>query len=78
MHNASEQIWKTMLNGNIFRQAKELIQSKSIFDMNEDELTTVKAANIPLDVLPEFGSLTTLEGLEALARMFEEAYAGIS
>jgi len=59
------------LNGNIFKQAKKLLRSKSILDMNGEELTTVKAALIPLDLLPQFQDMTTNEGLEKLSKMFD-------
>jgi len=61
----------TTANGNIFRQAKQLLRSKSIFDMTEEEVTTVGAAMIPLDLLPQFNDKTTDEGLEKLSKMFD-------
>ena len=60
-----------MRNGNIFREAKELLQSKSVLDMNEEEITTVKAAMITLDILPGFRDKTIDEGLEELAKMVD-------
>lgn len=62
-----------MLNGNIFREAKELLRDRSLLEMDGEELIIVKAALIPLNILPEFNDITTEEGLEALARMFDEA-----
>lgn len=64
----------TMLNGNIFRQAKELLHTKRVWEMTAEEVLTVKAAQIPLDILPEFSDKTTDEGLEELAWLFEEAH----
>ncbi len=55
---------------NIFKQAKALLLSKSILDMDEEELTTVNAAQIPLN-MSEFNDKTTDEGLEELAKMFD-------
>lgn len=62
-----------MLNGNIFREAKELLDTKPIEEMTQEEVTIVKAATIPLNILPEFNDMTTDEGLEELARLFDEA-----
>jgi len=59
------------LNGNIFRQAKKLLRSKSVFDMTEEEETVVGAAMIPLDLLPQFNDMTRDEGLEVLSKMFD-------
>lgn len=67
---SGKSIAKTMLNNNIFRQAKELLQAKSIDEMTQEEVLTIKAATIPLDILPEFSDMTTEEGLEYLARLF--------
>ena len=61
------------LNGNIFREAKKLLQDKPILEMNQEELTTVKAALIPLNILAEFNDKTIDEGLEELAKMVDEA-----
>lgn len=33
-----------MLNGNIYREAKQLLRNKNILEMNGEELITVKAA----------------------------------
>jgi len=59
------------LNGNIFRQAKKLLRSKSVFDMTEEEETVVGAAMIPLDLLPQFNDMTRDEGLEVLSKMLD-------
>lgn len=64
------------LDGNIFREAGELLETKPFSDMNGEELITVKAALIPLGILPEFSDLTTLDGLKGLARLFDEASGG--
>ncbi|GAI95865.1 unnamed protein product [marine sediment metagenome] len=61
---------------NIFREAKQLLETKSILEMTQEEVLTVNAAQIPLDILPEFNHMTTLEGLEVLARLLEEASRG--
>jgi len=57
---------------NIFREAKQLLETKVQSEMTEEELTTVKAALIPLTILPCFNDVTTSQGLEALARLIEE------
>lgn len=57
---------------NIFREAQALRREKPILEMNEEELLTVKAADIPLDLLRMFNDMTTPEGLEALVKMVEE------
>ena len=62
------------LNGNIFKQAKQLLKTKPIEEMTEVEVLTVKAATIPLKILPDFNGMTTDEGLGELARLFDEAY----
>ncbi|GAI66364.1 unnamed protein product [marine sediment metagenome] len=62
-----------MLNGNIFQQASQLLKNKPIEEMTQEEVLTVKAAKIPLDILPELSDLTTLDGLEELAKMFDES-----
>jgi len=62
-----------MLNGNIFREAKELLKTKPPEAMTQEEVLTVKSATIPLDILPELSDLTTLDGLEELAKMFDES-----
>lgn len=62
-----------MLNGNIFREAKELLKAKPMMYMDGEELITVKTALIPLDILPEFNDLTTLEGLERLESIYDDA-----
>lgn len=59
---------------NIFRQAKRLLDTKPIEEMGYEEVLTVKAALIPLDILPEFNDMTTDEGLEDLSRLFDGAY----
>jgi len=60
------------LNGNIFRQAKELLHTKPIKEMAKEEVLTVKAATIPLDILPEFNDMTIDEGLEELVHLRAE------
>ena len=61
------------LNGNIFRAAKELPKTKPVLEMNGEEVLTVKAAMIPLDILPQFNDKTIDEGLEELAKIFDES-----
>ena len=63
---------------NLFRQAKELLRDKSILEMNEEEVLTVKAAQIPLNILPELSNMTTDQGLEELAKIVEEASSGVA
>lgn len=58
---------------NLFRDALALIDSKSQFDMTEEEKATVGAAMIPLMVLPRFKDIPIGEGLEALAKILDEA-----
>lgn len=62
-----------MPNNNIFREAKQLLATKAINEMNQEEVLTVKAAMIPLTILPQFNDMTPDEGLEDLARLFEKA-----
>lgn len=57
---------------NIFREAQVLLREKPISEMDYDEVMTVKAAEIPLDLLKMFNDLTTEEGLKALVKMVEE------
>ena len=59
------------LNGNIFREAKQLLATKPIEEMSYEEVLTVKAAMISLDILPEFNDMSTDEGLGELARLFD-------
>ncbi len=58
---------------NIFRLAKQLLRTKPIGEMTGKELTAVKAALIPLNILPEFNDKTISQGLEELSRLFDEA-----
>lgn len=62
-----------MLDGNIFREARQLLQDKPMLVMNGEELITVKAAMIPLNILPQFNDIPIDEGLEKLAKMWDEA-----
>jgi len=62
---------------NIFRQAKELIQTKR-GDLSEQEIEVINSALLGAMWLlpriePEFDELPISVGLEALARMTEEA-----
>jgi len=62
---------------NIFRQAKELIQTKR-GDLSEQEIEVINSALLGAIFLlpkafPEFDELPISVGLEALARMTEEA-----
>ncbi len=60
-----------MLNGNIFKEAKELLrEDKPISEMTEEEVLTIKAAMIPLN-LPEFQDSTIDQGLEELANILD-------
>lgn len=58
---------------NIFREAKQLLNTTLVSEMSYEEVLTVKAAVIPLNILPQFNDMTTDEGLEELAQLFEEA-----
>jgi len=58
---------------NIFREAKALLDTKSQFDMTEEEKQTVGAATIPLMILPRYRDIPIGEGLEELANILEEA-----
>lgn len=64
---------KTVRDGNIFREAKELLKTKLFSAMTGEEVIMVKAAMIPLDILPQFKKKTVDEGLEELAKIFDEA-----
>lgn len=64
------------MGDNIFRQAKELLDKKDNgAELTEEEHALIATAGIPLDVNTGFfpKDITTDEGLEALARMLEEA-----
>jgi len=61
---------------NLFRRARQLLRNKSVLEMNKQELSTVKAAQIPLGLLPEFNDLTTDQGLALLARILEGGKRG--
>ena len=54
---------------NLFLEAKRLLESKSVSDMTAEELLVVKAALIPLTILPQFNDMTIFDGLEELAKM---------
>ena len=64
---------KVAVIGNIFEEARQLLREKSIMDLAGEELLTVKAAMIPLNMLPEFDNLTPVQGLKALANMYDKA-----
>jgi len=65
---------KTMLDGNIFREAKQLLRDDPMMmNLAGEELITAKAALLPLNLLPEFDNKTIDWGLKKLAQMFEEA-----
>lgn len=55
---------------NIFREAKQLLNTKSPEEMSYEEVLTVKAAMIPINLLHQFENRTILEGLEDLAKIF--------
>ena len=48
-----------MTNNNIFREAKELLNTKPIEEMTQEELLMVKTAFMPLTLLPQFNDMTT-------------------
>lgn len=62
-----------MLDGNIFREARDLLKTKPFEEMNGEEIITVKAAVIPLIILPEFSNKTTDESLRILEKIFDKA-----
>jgi len=55
--------------GNIFSQAKWLLDHKNGDEMTEDEVNLVSAAIILLYLNPEYSDVPIGEGLEALARI---------
>jgi len=57
---------------NLFSEALDLIDSKSQFDMTEEEKATVGAAMIPLMVLPRYKDTPIGEGLKELSKIIEE------
>ena len=61
-------------DNNVFRQAKQLLNEKSVLEMNEEELQIVNAATIPLLLLRHFSDLSIDDGLEELAKMVDEAH----
>ena len=63
-------------NQNIFREAHRLLATKSGREMSDDERGLVTTASIPLNLLPEFSDMTIAEGLDALAKLVEEARRG--
>ena len=63
-----------MPNNNPFRQAQQLLKTKPIGEMDYEEVLTVRDAVMPLTILPDFNDMTTDEGLEELAQLFDEAY----
>jgi len=64
-----------MPNTNIFREAKHLLDTKKGSEMNEEELLTINAATIPLNIrgCPFPDDMTIGECLEELAKIVEEA-----
>lgn len=57
---------------NLFRQAKNLLDTKDGREWTEEEWEVFGAAMIPLTILAKYNDMTTKEGLEDLARMVEE------
>jgi len=57
---------------NIFREAQQLLDTKADQAWSEEEWVVFGAAMIPLDRQAKYNDMTTREGLEVLARMFEE------
>lgn len=60
-------------NGNIFRQAKQLLRDKSPLELNGEELEVVKIATVPLLLLRQYNDKPIDEGLVELAKIVEEA-----
>lgn len=52
---------------NIFQEAINLLDNKPPETWSEEEQLTVNAAQIPLNILPEFNEMTTRQGLNYLA-----------
>ncbi len=64
---------KLTRDGNIFRQAVELLKAKDKgAQLTEEERKLLGAATIPLVILPRFNDTPTSEGLEQLAKIIEE------
>ena len=57
---------------NIFRQAKNLLDTKAGREWTEEEWEVFGAAMIPLTILARYNDMATREGLEDLARIVEE------
>ncbi|KKL58546.1 hypothetical protein LCGC14_2224290 [marine sediment metagenome] len=60
-------------NGNIFRQAKQLLRDKSPLELNREELEVVKIATMPLLLLRMFNDKPIDDELKELAKIVEEA-----
>lgn len=60
---------------NLFRQAKELLDTKAGPEMSEAEAQLIATAIIPLMINADglFADITIAEGLEELAKIIEEA-----
>jgi len=62
-----------MLNGNIFRKAKQLLRDKPALEMTGEEQAVVCVATLPLLLLPEVNDTLIDDGLEWLAMVYDEA-----
>lgn len=69
-----------MMTGNIFRQAKELIETKNCGELNDEEIQIINTALLGATCLlprvePKYDDMPISHGLDALAKMVEEAKA---
>jgi len=62
-----------VVNNNIFREAKQLLQDKLVSEMNDEEQEVVKIATMPLLMLRQFNNKTIDAGLEELAKIVDES-----
>lgn len=63
----------SLLSGNIFREAQQLLRAKPALEMTQEEQAVVSIATIPLFLLPRFNDILIDDGLEWLARVYDEA-----
>ena len=62
-----------MLDGNIFKEAKQLLETKESWEMTEEELNLIGTALIPLMLVRAYSDIPIDEGLEDLSGIIEEA-----
>ncbi len=61
-----------MFNGNIFREAQQLLRDKPVLEMTGEEQSVVSIATLPLLLLPRFNDILMDDGLEWLAIVYDE------